>query len=110
MNLFTIPPRADEEFIETLVSSREVRVERIVSQGHCSPKGFWYDQPEAELVFLLSGNALLAFENCYVILTAGDSLFIPAHLKHRVEQTDTNNPCVWLCLFGEFEKNKENPS
>ena len=104
MNLFAIPPRAKEEFAEVLADANNVRIERIVSQGHHSPADFWYDQTEDELVLLLSGAALLEFERCYVLLTAGDTLFIPAHLRHRVEQTGDDAPCVWLCIFGEFEK------
>ena len=36
-----------------------MRVERIVSSGHCSPEGFWYDQDEQEWVPLLQGAARL---------------------------------------------------
>lgn len=104
MNLFSIPQRNQEEFCQLLASATACRVERIVSQGHCSPKGFWYDQAEDELVCLLSGSALLVFDQCQVFLTAGDTLFIPAHQKHRVEASSHTPPCVWLCLFGEFDK------
>ena len=49
-------PGADESF-ETIASSDAVRIERIVSQGHTSPPGFWYDQQWNELVVVLSGAA-----------------------------------------------------
>lgn len=104
MNLFSIPERTPEEFCQLLALSDSCRVERIVSQGHHSPKGFWYDQREDELVCLLSGSALLSFEHCQVFMTAGDTLFIPAHHKHRVEATGHIPPCVWLCIFGCFNQ------
>lgn len=104
MNLFLPPERTSEEFCQLLASSSNCRVEHIVSQGHCSPVGFWYDQPEDELVCLILGSALLVFEHCQVFLTAGDVLLIPAHLKHRVEATSFVVPCVWLCIFGHFNQ------
>lgn len=39
-----------------------VRVERIVSQGHVTPPGQWYDQDWDEWVSLLSGAARLRVE------------------------------------------------
>lgn len=106
MNLFSIPQRKDDEFCETIAYGHNCRIERIVSQGHRSPDDFWYDQSEDELVYLLSGNAILDFQNCCVFLTAGDTIFIPAHKKHRVDQTSSMPPCVWLCVFGKLNHNK----
>jgi cupin 2 domain-containing protein len=67
-NLFAaIPSALPDEFLETLATGRAtagaaVRIERIVSKGHASPAGFWYDQHEAEWVAVLSGEARLRFE------------------------------------------------
>ena len=56
------------------------RIERIVSQGHASPEGFWYDQDEPEWVALLQGAAELEFEDGRRhSMGAGDWLAIPAH-------------------------------
>ena len=56
MNLLqNIPAEMPEELCETLLTAEHVRVERIVSRGHVSPPGFWYDQPQAEWVVVLSG-------------------------------------------------------
>lgn len=104
MNLFTIPEKEKEEFCQLLACSDGCRIEHIVSQGHRSPEGFWYDQPEDELVCLLSGSTLLSFEHCQVFLAAGDTLMIFAHQKHRVEATGRTPPCVWLCIFGRFDQ------
>ena len=63
-NLFDAPrtERAADEQVDTLVEQGGVSVERIVSMGHASPPGFWYDSPRAEWVVLLSGAATLEFE------------------------------------------------
>jgi cupin 2 domain-containing protein len=48
-NLFTdLPSAIPEELTDVLASSNSVRIERIVSTGHSSPKEFWYDQDEHE--------------------------------------------------------------
>ena len=53
-NLFAdIPNALPEELIEVLAENRHVRIDRIVSTGHASPEGFWYDQ--AEWVVVLKG-------------------------------------------------------
>ena len=77
------------------------RIERIVSEGHVSPEGFWYDQDEPEWVALLQGTAELEFEDGRRHpMEAGDWLAIPAHERHRVAYTSSAPPCVWLAVFG----------
>lgn len=101
-NLFRAHPAAlPEELAETLARSAQVRIERIVSRGHASPAGFWYDQAEHEFVVLLSGRARLAFTDGTptLDLVPGDWLDIPAHTKHRVEWTDPEQDTVWLAVF-----------
>ncbi len=80
-----------------------MRVERIVSHGHTSPPGFWYDQPRHEWVALLAGAAALRFEGdgAPVELRPGDSLTIPAGRRHRVEWTTPDEPTVWLAVHYE---------
>ncbi len=100
MNLFAaIPASMAEEFTETLLAAGRVRIERIVSEGHASPAGFWYDQPENEWVLLVQGEARLRLENEVVDLKPGDWLNIPAHQKHRVEWTTPHAPTIWLAVF-----------
>ncbi|WP_231740040.1 cupin domain-containing protein [Thalassoglobus polymorphus] len=49
-NLFqNVSEALPDEVIETLLETETVRIERIVSDGHASPPGFWYDQPEHEV-------------------------------------------------------------
>lgn len=93
-----------EEFFETLASGEHVRVERIVSNFHRSPEGFWYDQDEAELVFLLQGEAELEFKDGGEIklMRGGDFLLIGKHVLHRVRRTSKD--CVWLAVFADFKE------
>ncbi|GAB6061125.1 cupin domain-containing protein [Desulfonatronum parangueonense] len=105
-NLFSIPePQSDEEVFELLAEGRELRIERIVSRGQASPHGFWYDQELDEWVALLQGEAQVRFENGITRrLQAGDWLFLPARLRHRVESTSSNPPCIWLAVHGRFSE------
>ena len=103
-NLFReLPSELPNEFVEALAASAHARVERIVSLGHASPEGFWYDQDRDEFVALLSGAARLRFEgdDRLVEMRPGDWLTIPARRRHRVEWTDPAIPSVWLAVhFG----------
>ena len=100
-NLFEdIPGDLPEELVEVLASGEDVRIERIVSRGHSSREGFWYDQDTREMVVLLSGSAGLMFEGRTepVLLKPGDWLEIPPHEKHRVQWTDSDVDTVWLAI------------
>lgn len=105
-NLFeSIPSTLPEELVEVLAEGKgHIRIVRLVSRGHASPDGFWYDQEEREWVVLLSGSATMSFENPVsgevkvVTLTAGDWLEIPPRSRHRVESTSTGEPAVWLAV------------
>jgi cupin 2 domain-containing protein len=100
-NLFEPTPDAlADELFETLIETQAFKLERIVSAGHATPPGQWYDQERAEWVVLLSGSAALRFEGeaGARILRPGDHVLIPAHRRHRVEWTDPVNKTVWLAL------------
>lgn len=96
-----IPTDIPEEIIEKLISAKNVRIERIFSKGHSSPKNFWYDQEENEWVILIKGKAKLKFfdEDELIELNEGDYLNIASHKKHRVEWTDTESETIWLAVF-----------
>jgi cupin 2 domain-containing protein len=96
-----IPERFKDEILETLVDSERVRIQRIISDSHKSPEGFWYDQPEGEFVLLLEGLAALRFEgeDEVSVLNPGDWVDIPPHVRHRVEWTDPEQKTVWLAVF-----------
>jgi cupin 2 domain-containing protein len=93
-----VPPQLLNEVAETLVAAANVRVERIVSHGHASPEGFWYDQDQHEWVAVLAGAARLRFADGEVLLRPGDCINIPAHRRHRVEWTTPDEPTIWLAV------------
>ena len=100
-NFFTeIPHQIEKEIIETLVKSNIVRIERIISDNHSSPKDFWYEQKENEFVIVLKGEGIIEFENGEkVVLKEGDYLIIPSHKKHRVDRTSEKEKTIWLAIF-----------
>ena len=97
--LADIPPGLPDEILTTLLDSTGVCIERIVSHGHASPEGFWYDQPQHEWVVVLKGAARLRFESKTIELKPGDFVNIPAHQKHRVEWSTPAEPTIWLAVF-----------
>jgi cupin 2 domain-containing protein len=99
-NLFAgLPERLPAELTDTLVQAKHLRIERIVSEGHASSEGFWYDQEENEFVLLLQGAARLQFEDETVAMKAGDWVNIRVHRRHRVEWTTPDDKSVWLAIF-----------
>lgn len=93
------PPPSKEEFFEKLFSKDTITIERIVSYGHSTPKGEWYDQMHDEWVVLLKGEAVLSFlDEEDVRLKEGDYMYIPAHKKHRVSWTKPGEESIWLAV------------
>jgi len=100
-NLYAaLPEDLPEELVQVIGSVEGVRIERIVSRGHCSAEGFWYDQDRPEFVLLVCGEAKLALEGRQetIHLKPGDFLTIPAHLRHRVEWTTPAGDTIWLAV------------
>ncbi len=94
----------EAEALTTVVDAASFRLVRIVSTGQATPEGEWYDQDEAEWVAVIRGHAglLIEGEGEARILNPGDYVLIQAHVRHRVEWTDPDQPTVWLALhFGE---------
>lgn len=99
--LENIPAELPEDLFETICFTESVKIERIVSRGHASPEGFWYDQDRNEFVLILRGSAGLKIEHQeeIVVLKAGDYLNIGSHVKHRVEWTDPHGETIWLAVY-----------
>ncbi|TVP48447.1 MAG: hypothetical protein EA350_03280 [Gemmatimonadales bacterium] len=105
------PGPVGEEEVQVLVRDGRFRVERIVSRGHASPPGFWYDQPEHEWVMVLAGRARLDVVEGdaagagegetirRVEMAAGAHLVLPARRRHRVAWTDPDQETIWLAVF-----------
>lgn len=100
-NVFESTPDRDaaEQFVE-LLSHAHLRIERIVSNGHATPDGYWYDQPQAEWVLLLSGEAKLLFEDEATAraMLPGDFVDIAPHRRHRIEWTHPEHATIWLAV------------
>jgi len=99
-NIFSqIPSELKEEFFEDIISKEGLKIERIVSKGHTTKEGEWYEQKSDEWVIVLRGEAVLSFENSAdVRLQEGDYLNIPAHTKHRVSWTKPDIETTWLAI------------
>jgi cupin 2 domain-containing protein len=112
-NLFTdLPVSATSEEVLQLLSSAAagVTIERIVSRGHASPAGFWYEQPHGEWVMVLTGEARLRFEDESEArsMTPGDFVDIAARRRHRVEATHPSEPTIWLAVhYGLKEASRD---
>ena len=103
-NLFNqIPDKPAGELVTVLAGNSEVIIERIVSDGHASAEGFWYDQEESEWIMLVCGSAVLSIEKTsgieQVELKPGDHLSLPAHQRHRVESTSQTEKTIWLAVY-----------
>jgi cupin 2 domain-containing protein len=90
----------NDELVDFLMESSDLRLERIVSTGQASPEGEWYDQRWDEFVVLISGAARLRIEGEDEdrALEAGDWVLLPAHCRHRVTWTQSRPPTVWLAI------------
>jgi cupin 2 domain-containing protein len=95
-----IPIELSEELFDTICSTDSIKIERIVSRGHASPEGFWYDQEKNEFVLVVRGSAGLKLGNKdeIVALKTGDYYIIESHVKHRVEWTDPTCETIWLAV------------
>jgi cupin 2 domain-containing protein len=100
-NLFDgLPAELPEELFAPVFQGKTFRVVRIMSQGHCSPPGLWYDQDESEWVIVLEGRAALEIEGISetIELRRGSYINVPAHTKHRVISTDASEKTIWLAI------------
>ena len=100
-NIFSaIPKNLDQEAFEEIINSGNFLIERIMSRGHSTPPGQWYDKDQDEWVIVLAGSASLLFDGSdhAIILKPGYYVNIPAHVKHKVEWTDRAEETIWLAV------------
>lgn len=95
-SLFVDPGSQSEEIFTEIAKGKSFRLEHIASHGRHSAEGSWYEQDRPEWVALIKGRSVLEFEEGSVELTAGDSLLIPAHLRHRVASASAD--ATWVAL------------
>jgi len=95
-----IPKNLSKELFDKIISKNNIKIERIVSKKHATPKGKWYDQSKNEFVLLIKGKAELKFiENKKIKklkMSKGNYINIPSRLKHRVEKTSKET--IWLTV------------
>jgi aminoglycoside 6'-N-acetyltransferase I len=95
-----IPAELPEEIVTILATGAGARVERILSRGHASQPGFWYEQDDDELVLVVAGAARLELEGTgEVTLAEGDWLDIGHGVRHRVAWTAPDRDTIWLAVF-----------
>lgn len=94
-NLFhdSQPPAEGERF-DTLLSHRNLQIERILSSSRIESVD--YVQEQDEWVLLARGEASMTIAGESVELTAGDHLFLAAGTPHRVERTSEG--ALWLAI------------
>ncbi|MDD5488448.1 MAG: cupin domain-containing protein [Candidatus Omnitrophica bacterium] len=100
-NIFEdIPEYIKEELFEELAGKDGIRIERIVSEGQCTPPGVWLSQERNEWVLLLAGEAELSFRNAggKLYMRPGEHVLISSGTEHRVEWTSTEEQTVWLAV------------
>ncbi|MEI7696090.1 MAG: cupin domain-containing protein [Chlorobium sp.] len=94
-NLFdNVAPPSSGECFESLLSFKNLVIERIVSSSKVAPTE--YVQSQEEWVVLLQGNAQLVVEGETVTLCSGDYLFLPAGTPHTVQSVSEG--AVWLAI------------
>jgi cupin 2 domain-containing protein len=95
-----LPPVKKRESFRTLLKTRGVKIERIVSRGQATSPGKWLCSKTGEWVMVLRGDARLLFEGERKSqnLKAGDYVWIPAKTRHRVEWTHPKRKTVWLAV------------
>ena len=60
--LANLPQKLPAEVFETLVQAGAVKIERILSKGHATAEGQWYDQETREWVMVVRGQGRILFE------------------------------------------------
>ncbi|MEL6725444.1 MAG: cupin domain-containing protein [Pseudomonadota bacterium] len=95
-----LPEPAADEAVQVIWQTPNMRVERIVSYGHASEDGVWYDQSDDEWVMVLTGEGVLEIDGDpqQRTLGPGAAISLPAHTRHRVVSTAADEPTVWLAI------------
>lgn len=86
-------PSVGERF-DTLLSHRNLVIERILSSARTSPGE--YVQTQDEWVVLLKGEAVLEVAGRRIELRSGDYLFLPSGTPHTV--ASVSEGALWLAI------------
>ncbi|GAB3386858.1 cupin domain-containing protein [Lysobacter fragariae] len=85
---------AQGERFETLLSHRNLVIERILTSG--TPGQDEYVQAQDEWVVLLQGDAVLEVDGASVQLQSGDYLFLAAGVPHKM--LGASQGALWLAV------------
>lgn len=101
--LAALPERGSTEDILKLLERGPVKIERVVSQGHTSPPGFFHEQASHEWRFVVQGEVKLEIDDPdggveVVELSTGDWVDLPAYRRYRIVETSTDPEAVWLAV------------
>ena len=67
-NIFDVSgEKLPAEIFSKLIETDSYYIERIISEGHVTPEGIWYDQETNEFVILMKGYAELEFEEGKIV-------------------------------------------
>ena len=86
-----------------LLKRKNLLVERIVSSSDITPTN--YVQPQDEWLVLLQGEATLVVSGSTLQFEAGDHVFLPAGIPHRVEKTSQG--AMWLAVHLHAESARQ---
>ena len=93
-NIYNVNAPTGGELVDSLLSHKNIKIERIISSDKIQDKE--YMQEQDEWVIVLKGKAMLDLVGNVHELSEGDYLFIPAKQKHKVLKTETDT--VWLAV------------
>ncbi|TNJ42302.1 hypothetical protein [Phaeobacter sp. B1627] len=88
----------DAVFVETLVESDVIKVERVVTRGQASEAAAFCPQEALDFLIMLKGTLELEYkgEKETVSLRAGDSIMTEPGEENRVEATREGQESVWV--------------
>jgi|SRR5580693_1088175 cupin 2 domain-containing protein len=91
--------------IESLIESKEVRIERVVSIGQHSAGGSC-EQPFSEFVYVMKGQTVLEVGEEKASMGPGDYLNISPEVPNRVAWTAEGAETIWLGVYYNGEAGK----
>lgn len=85
--------------IESLIETKDVRIERVASRGQASKAGASCPQDFNEFLVVLEGSTVLEVGDQKYKMGAGDYIIIPPKTQNRVAATTDTEETVWLAIY-----------
>jgi cupin 2 domain-containing protein len=93
-NLYDTSPPGQGERFDTILSHRNLVIERIVSSAAIVSRR--YVQIQDEWVLMVQGEAMLQVAGETILLSSGEHVFLPAGVPHTVERVSAG--ALWLAV------------